>query len=99
MTLEHETLDTVACEFDKRPKDAPSFFDLADAIRGVRRDTGWLVVEFDAAAVDQVEALVAAERACCPGIGWELTRGPAVRLRVVATEPQLDIVEGFLGRG
>ena len=95
MTLD-EALDTLACELEKRPKGAPSFFDLAGAVRGVRREEGAVVVEYDAAARASVEALVAAERACCSQIGWDLQQQPALRLRITATAPQLDVFEQML---
>ena len=91
-----DTLDILACEYEKRPKGAPSFFDLQPAIRGVHRSGSILAMEFDPAAASAVAELVAAERLCCPGIGWELTRGPVLRLRIQATPAQLDVFEQFL---
>ena len=60
-----EDLDVLACDFAKRPKDAPSFFDLQGAIRAIVRESGALRVEFDPAAASAVEQLAAAERLCC----------------------------------
>ena len=94
-----ETLDVLACEFDQRPKDAPSFFDLAGAIRAVERSQGTLVVTFDTAATQDVEAFVAAERRCCQSIGWDLSHSPALQLRIAATPGQRDIFEQFLTGG
>ncbi|MGH2588316.1 MAG: hypothetical protein ACRDJE_25630 [Dehalococcoidia bacterium] len=91
-------LAVLACELDKRPKGAPSFSDLEAAIREVRRESGSLVVDFDPAESERVAALVDAERQCCPDIGWELQRSPALRLRISATPAQLDVFEGFLVR-
>ena len=91
-----DTLDILACEYEKRPKGAPSFFDLQPAVRGAHRADASLAVAFDPAAAAAVTELVAAERLCCPGIGWELTQGPVVRLRIQATPAQLDVFEQFL---
>ena len=99
MNPTEETLDVLACELDKRPKDAPSFFDLADAVHAVERSPGALVVTFDPAATRDVEALVAAERLCCPSIGWDLRHSPALQLRITATPGQLDVFEQFLTEG
>lgn len=96
MNLDQEGLKTLACEWEKRPKEAPSFFDLLGSRRGVRREGPALVVEYDSAAADAVEALMEAERLCCPHIGWELERGPALRLRVSASEAQLEVMEQCL---
>ncbi len=94
-----EALDILACDCQLRPKGAPSFFDLEDAVRGVRREDGALLIDFDAAAAEHVAALVDAERQCCASIGWELQTAPTLRLRISATAPQLDVFEGFLPTG
>jgi len=93
-----EDLAVLACELDKRPKEAPSFSDLEAAIREVRREGGSLVIGFDPAESERVAALVDAERQCCPDIGWELQCSPALRLRISATPAQLDVFAGFLAR-
>ena len=94
-----EALDILVCDYQLRPKGAPSFFDLDGSARGVRREDGALLIDFDPAAADQVAALVDAERQCCTSIGWELQTVPALRLRISAAAPQLDVFEGFLPRG
>ena len=91
-----DELDVLACEYEKRPRDAPSFFDLQHAIRSVRREAGALIVDFDLTFADAVEQLVSAERRCCPTIGWDLATVPAPRLRIRAQPAQLDIFEQFL---
>src|SRR3712207_15904 len=45
-----EALDILACDYQMRPKGAPSFFDLEGSVRGVRREDGALVIDFDPAA-------------------------------------------------
>ena len=77
-----DALEVLACDYQQRPRGAPSFVDLEPAIRRVTRHADALEVEFDPAAAEQVEALVAAERLCCATIGWELTRHPAPHLRI-----------------
>ncbi len=93
-----EALEILACDYQLRPKGAPSFFDLEGSVQGVRREGGSLVIEFDPAAAEQVAALVDAERQCCASIGWELQSSPVTRLRITAAPGQLDVFEGFLPR-
>jgi hypothetical protein len=93
--LTDDTLDELAREYDKRPKGAPSFFDLQTAIRRVRREDGALVVDFDLATGAAVEELAAAERRCCPTIGFAVTHTPAPTLRITATAAELDIFQHF----
>jgi hypothetical protein len=91
-----EQLETLACDFDRRPKGAPGFLDVAPSIRSLRRENGALVIGFDQAAAGSVAALVDAERRCCAGIGWELNVEPAPRLRITAAPAQLDLIEQVL---
>ena len=93
-----ETLDVLACDYEKRPRGAPSFFDLEGVIRDLRREDGSLVIDFDPAAGEAVTALVEAERQCCASIGWDLQRGAGLQLRITAAPEQLDVFEGFLPR-
>ena len=94
--LTDDTRDVLACEYEKRPQGAPSFFDLQTAIRGVQREDGVLVVEFDPASAGAVEELATAERLCCPTIGFDVTHAPAPTLRITAPPAQLAIFEQFL---
>ena len=93
------TLATLACDLGARPAGAPHFGEVAAAVRAVRREAGALVVDYAPEAGDALEAIVAAERACCADLGWHLERvaagaagaaGAVVRLRVEATPAQLD---------
>jgi len=68
-------------------------FDVAPAIRRIVREAGSLVVDFDPAAVDCVRDYVAAERLCCPTIGWELEDRGALSLRIGATAGRLQTLE------
>jgi hypothetical protein len=99
-----ETLATLACEIGARPAGVPHFGAVAGAVRAVRREADALVVEYDPAVAASLAAIVAAERACCPEIGWRLESagaagggpapGPAVlRLRIAAGAAQLDALE------
>jgi hypothetical protein len=86
-------LDVLACEWQKRPRDAPTFADLAPALRGLRRGDGELVADYDARAADPLAEVVAAEQLCCAGIDWRLD---GARLIVRATPAQLDALEQLL---
>jgi hypothetical protein len=91
-----EDQDILVCEFAKRPKGAPSFDDLRAAVRQVRREAGVLAIEYDPAVATAVEQLAAAERLCCPTVGFEVTHTPVPTLRIRATPVQLEIFEQFL---
>jgi hypothetical protein len=91
-----DELDVLACEYEKRPKGAPSFDDLQHAVRQVRREDGVLAVEYDPAVATAVEELAAAEQLCCPTIGFAVTPAPVPTLRITARPGQLDIFEQFL---
>jgi DNA-binding transcriptional MerR regulator len=90
-----DVLEALACEIDERPAGAPALDDLAPSLRGMRREPGALVVEFDPVAADTVEAFAAAERRCCAGIRWDVERGPTISLRITATAAQLDALAGL----
>jgi hypothetical protein len=91
-----DALSVLACEYDKRPKGAPSFFDLQPNIRSVHREEESLRVDFDPAAAPAVQQLVEAERLCCADIGWDLRQSPSLTLEIRATTAQLDVFEQFL---
>jgi thiol-disulfide isomerase/thioredoxin len=92
------TLATLACDLGARPAGAPHFGSVAGAVRAVHREPGALVVDYTPEAGATLAAIVAAERACCAGLGWHLERlgagaggaGGIVRLRVEGTPTQLD---------
>jgi hypothetical protein len=95
-----ELLETLACDIMARPKGAPHLGELDGALRGVRREPGALLVDFDASIAETLEAVVAAERQCCADIGWHVehraqpvgaSAGSAtIRLRIEASPEQLD---------
>jgi hypothetical protein len=89
-------LDILACELDKRPRGAPSFLDLQPAVLSVRREQDVLAVEYRPTVATALEDLAAAERLCCPTIGFEVTRAPTPTLRIRATAAQLDIFEAMV---
>jgi hypothetical protein len=91
-----DALNVLACEIDKRPKGAPSFFDLQHSIRAVRRERDGLRIDFDPAEAGAVRQLVEAERRCCPEIGWDLQQTPSLTLVIRATPAQLDVFEQFI---
>jgi hypothetical protein len=63
------------------------------SVRGMHREAGTLVVDFEPAGAATVAAFVEAERRCCSTIGWDLSISPDVRLRLSATPAQLDALE------
>lgn len=81
--------DVLACEFSLRPRGAPSLFDVAPGIRHISREPGAVVVEFDPGSAATVRDFTAAERLCCPTIGWDLEEGFPLRLRISAMPGQL----------
>jgi hypothetical protein len=91
-----DALNVLVCEIDKRPKGAPSFFDLQPNIRTVRREVGSITVDFDPTVAAAVQQLVEAERLCCADIGWDLHQSPSLTLTIRATPAQLTIFEQFL---
>jgi hypothetical protein len=97
-----QLLEAMACDIGARPSGAPHFDDVAGALRAVRRKPDALVADYDPAAESALQAVVAAERLCCPDIGWSLQRiapdfstegNGVIRLRVEASPEQLDTVE------
>jgi hypothetical protein len=74
-------LETLACDLSARPGSAPHFSAVEHAVRSVQRVQHTLVVDYDPAVAATLEAIVAAERLCCPELGWQLeAAGPDVNL-------------------
>lgn len=86
------TLDTLSCDWQARPRQAPSFEEIAGAVQEVRREPDTLRVTYAAEAGETLREVVAAERLCCQEIGWELADDAPV-LTIRASEPQLAIFE------
>ena len=84
-----EVIDMLACDIAARPK-APGIDALAPFVRGVSRDEGALLVEFDAAGAAVVREFVEAERVCCSTLRWELDDGDPIVLRIGASAEQVD---------
>ena len=91
-------IEALSCEIGVRPVAAPHLGDVTPALRGVRREPGTLLVDFDASIADTLTAVVEAERLCCAELGWFVERPSSaaegdlkfVRLRVEGTQEQLD---------
>jgi len=91
-------LNAMACDIGARPKQAPHFDDVANALRAVRREPGALIADFDLSAAAVLEEIIAAERLCCASMSWHLERSGAlggthpalVQLRVEGETDQLD---------
>jgi hypothetical protein len=88
--LPPETLETLVCELDRRPKDAPTIDDIISRVTSWHREAEKLVVTFDPGAADLAAAVVKAERECCSTIGWHLEASQGVRLSLSGTNSQLD---------
>ena len=88
--------DVLICEYEHRPRGAPSFIDLGDAITAVAREDGALRVAFDPVQRAAVEQLAAAERLCCPTIGFEVSAPPDLTLTIRATPGKLATLEQML---
>ncbi len=97
MTSDHhaEIIEVLDCDITARPKAAPGVDRLITYVRGVSREPGMLLVEFEERAADTLEAFVEAERVCCAGIGWQIGRGPGLRLRISAEDAQLTAIESL----
>lgn len=93
MTERHGVLAVLACDLGKRPRGAPGFVDLAPALKGVRREGGGLVAEYEQSATTTLAEVAAAERLCCAGIDWQVD---GARLTVRETAKQLAALETIL---
>ena len=87
-----EALETLVCELDRRPKDAPTIDDIIPRVTSWHREAEKLVVTFDPGAADLVTAVVNAERECCSTIGWNLEASQGVHLSLSGTHAQLDVL-------
>src|SRR5215211_609249 len=85
--------DVLICEYERRPRGAPSFLDLHDAITAVVPEPGALRVTFDPAQRTAVEELAAAERLCCPTIDFDVSSPPEVVLTIRATPGKLATLQ------
>ena len=85
-----DLLDVVGCEIGKRPVDAPTLDDLGPHLLGVERQAGAITVRFATEALAMLKAFVEAERQCCAGVGWTVSSGPEVELRIEAGPAQLE---------
>ena len=85
-----DLLEVVGCELGKRPARAPTLDDLGPHLLGVRRESDAITVRFAPEALATLKAFVEAERQCCAGIGWTVSEGPDVALRIEAGPAQLD---------
>jgi len=84
-----DLLDVIECEIGRRPE-APVIADLEQHIVGLAREPEALTVSFAPEARETLEAFVEAERQCCAGIGWSVSDGPRVSLRIEAGPDALD---------
>lgn len=94
METDPSTLRVLACDISRRPAGVPGLASLAGGVRRIDHQDGALVIDFDASSESALADVVAAERLCCPELGWELEQ--PTRLRVVGSQLQLDVVAGLL---
>jgi len=90
-----EIIEVLDCDLGARPTTAPGVDSLVPHVRSLERTTGTLLVEFEEQAAETLKAFVEAERLCCAGIGWEIMREPMLRLRITASEGQLEAIESL----
>lgn len=97
MTAERrdEIIELLDCDIGSRPAAAPGVDQLTPHVRRVSRTSGALLIEFDQQSAQTLEAFVEAERLCCAGIGWDIQRGPGLRLRITAVDDQLNAIESL----
>ncbi|RIK44984.1 MAG: hypothetical protein DCC57_16985, partial [Chloroflexi bacterium] len=88
--------DVLVCEYEQRPRGAPSFIDLQHAIRDVGRDDNALRVVFDPQQRGSVEQLAAAEQLCCPTMRFELSPPPEAILSIHGRPGQLATLQQML---
>ena len=85
-----DLLAVVGCEIGKRPAQAPTLDDLGPHLLGVQRQRDSITVRFAPEALAMLRAFAEAERQCCAGIGWTVSEGPDVALRIEAGPAQLE---------
>jgi len=97
MTAERreEIIELLGCDIGSRPLAAPGVGQLIPHVRGIARTSGALLIEFDQQSAQTLEVFVEAERLCCAGIGWDIVRGPGLRLRITAADGQLKAIESI----
>jgi hypothetical protein len=95
LSTRDDIIEVLDCDLGARPAVAPGADALLPHVRGVSTSDGALLVDFDEQSAGTLEAFVAAERLCCAGIGWEIERGPLLRLRITANEVQLEAIKSL----
>src|SRR5438034_10162376 len=93
-----DIIEVLECDLGARPTTAPGVDSLVPHVRGVARTTGALLVEFAEHAAETLSAFADAERICCAGSGWEIERGPMLRLRITAGECQMEPMRSLWNR-
>ena len=92
-----EVVETLMCEVGQRPKGAPTIDQIVGSVMALTRGADSLVVAFDPAAADVVQAVVEAERQCCSTLGWQLETEHGLQLRITAKPLQLDALAEIFG--
>lgn len=84
-----DLLVVIGCEAGRRPE-APVIADLEPHVVTSSRQPEALTIDFAPEARETLEAFVEAERQCCAGIGWTVSDGASVSLRIEAGAEALD---------
>ncbi len=90
-----EIIELLDGDIASRPSAAPGVGQLIAHVRGIARTSGALLIEFDQQSAQTLESFVEDERRCCADIGWDIERGPGLRLRITAAEGQLKAIESL----
>ena len=90
---QNEIIEILDCDLGVRPQAAPGIDAILPHVLRASRTPGALLVELDLQAERMLESFVEAERLCCAGIGWEIERDTALRLRITAADTQIDAIE------
>ena len=93
--LTPEVVDALACELGKRPTGAPTIEDVVGSVTSLHREGDSLVVAFDPAIAEKVQAVMEAERQCCSTVNWQLEREQGTQLRITALPLQLETLEAM----
>ena len=73
----------------------PTIEEIVGSVTSLHREADSLVVGFDPAAAETVQAVVEAERQCCSTISWQLEAEHGTRLRITALPLQLETLEAM----
>ncbi|MBA3994815.1 MAG: hypothetical protein C0469_14950 [Cyanobacteria bacterium DS2.3.42] len=92
--LSDASLKILACDINSRAQKAPGISDLMPFFRQMEQDTNALIIWFDSAGQDVVQAFADAERNCCQQLSWKLeSKNEMIRLIVSGTPEQVQTLK------